>query len=261
MQLSSIAGINKLPEDEKRSIYLRLVPPEIISLFKLRADLKGPKGEELFAITDPAGSNSAELALYHLPDFPDPIVYAHLADTINGQIRVLLFVMNDPNSERFNVDILPDGHPTQFGIAERNLEAERASLAAGRSPGQVRRGLHHLQDSRHAFEKFVRSLGHDRYFIEPLHYHNAIVFEHQGFGYESGRHLMQRIHTGFSPGGELGAKLNGSNPFRTPQAAESVRLRSWAVHDGIMGQPFTNVSMYRVIDKPAKENSAPGVAW
>ena len=261
MQLSSIAAINKLSDEDKRNIYLRLVPPEIMQQFSLKAGLRGPKGENLYVVNGPNGTNFVELALYHQPDFPDPIVYGHMADTVNGQLRVLLYVMNDPASPRFNVDIMPDGRPSQFGIEIRNLEAEAASLAAGRAPGQVRKGLRRLTAARDVFENFVRSLGHDRYFIEPLYYHNAIIFERYGFTYQSGRQLMERIHKDFGRQGQLRAKLDGSTPFRSTQAAESLRLRSWAIHDGVLGAPFSGVTMYRVIGKPANENSAPGVPW
>jgi hypothetical protein len=259
--VSSIAAINNLPEEEKRSVYMRLVPQDVLRQFDLGEDLRGPKGEELYVIKGEAGSPSVELALYHRPDFPDPIIYGHLCDTKNGQLHVLLYVMSDPNSPRFNVDITPDGQATKFGVEARNLEAEWNAMQAGLAPGQVRKGLRRLEQARDGFEAFVRELGHDRYFIEPLYYHNAILFERYGFNYQSGRQLMERIHAGFLPGGELRSKLDGSSPFRMPQAADSLRLRSWAIHDGILGEPYTKVTMYRVVGKKTSENSAPGVAW
>jgi len=261
MQVSSIAAINRLSEEEKRSIYKQLVPRDVIEQFDLGDDLRGPKGESLYMVKGETDSSHVELALYHRLDFPDPIIYGHLTDTLNGQIHVLLYIMNDPDSERFNVDILPDGRATKFGTEQRNLEAEEAALHAGLSPGQVRRGLRKLGEARQAFENFVNSLGHDRYFIEPLYYHNAIIFERHGFTYQSGRQLMERTHKGFARDGEFLAKLDGSTLFRSPEAAESLRLRSWAIHDGVMGAPFSGVTMYRVIGKPANENSAPGVPW
>lgn len=261
MRVSSIASINNLSEEEKRSIYMRLVPQDVLHHFDLKEDLRGPKGEDLYVINGEKGSASVELALYHRPDFPDPIVYGHLCDTQNGQLHVLLYVMNDPDSPRFNIDILPDGRSTKFGIETRNLEAEWNAMQAGLAPGQVRKGLRRLEQARDGFENFVRALGHDRYFIEPLFYHNAIIFERYGFSYQRGRQLMEKIHAGFLPGGELRSKLDGSSPFRMPQAADSLRLRSWAIHDGLLGEPFTKVTMYRVVGKETSENSAPGVAW
>jgi hypothetical protein len=102
-----------------------------------------------------------------------------------------------------------------------------------------------------AFEGFITSLGHDMYFVEPLYYHNAVIFERYGFAYQMGKRLMESIHTGFQPGGDLHAQLDGSSPFRQPDTANSIRKRSWAIHDGILGEPFTNVTMYKRIGKSA----------
>jgi hypothetical protein len=60
---------------------------------------------------------------------------------------------------------------------------------------------------------------------------------------------MESIHAGFQPGGDLHTQLDGSTPFRKPDAANSIRKRSWAIHDGILGEPFTNVTMYKRIGK------------
>ncbi len=53
---------------------------------------------------------------------------------------------------------------------------------------------------------------------------------------------MERIQLGFSEGGEFAGKLDGSD-FRRPEAEDSIRLRSWAIHDGILGEPYTNVPL------------------
>jgi hypothetical protein len=49
------------------------------------------------------------------------------------------------------------------------------------------------------FEKFVTELGHDMYFVEPLYYHNAVIFERYGFTYQMGKRLMNSIHQAFNP--------------------------------------------------------------
>jgi len=194
MNPSTIGGINKLSEDEKRAIYARYIPRELIERFNL-PDLTNDRGLLQFRFA--AGSSDVEMMVYHQNDFPDPILYAHLADTMNGQIHVLLYILNDPNSPRFDVDKMPDGRRTQFGIRIRNLEAEKAALLAGLSPGQIRRGLKALRNAMGTFEEFISSLGHDMYYIEPLYYHNAIIFERYGFAYQLGRRLMNKIQAGF----------------------------------------------------------------
>ena len=82
------------------------------------------------------------------------------------------------------------------GYALPDLEAERASLQAGLSPGQVRRGFRLARPATTAFEQFVSSLGHELYFIEPLYYHNAIIFERYGFTYQMGKRRMEQIQAG-----------------------------------------------------------------
>jgi hypothetical protein len=104
-------------------------------------------------------------------------------------------------------------------------------------------------------------LGHDMYYIEPLYYHNAVLFERYGFSFQMGRKLMHEIHAAFGEGGELRQKLDDSSHFRSHDASDSIRLRSWAIHDGILGEPFTNVTMYKRVGISAKLNSAPGCAW
>lgn len=255
---STIGGINKLPENEKRAIYARYIPPELIQKFGL-PDLVD--AHELLQFRFAAGSASMEMSLYHQAGFIDPIFYVHLTDTLNGQIHVLLYIMNDPDAPRFDVDKMPDGSTTRFGTLQRNFDAEKAALEAGLAPGQVRRGLHLLRPATAAFEEFITGLGHEMYFVEPLHYHNAVIFERYGSAYQVGRRRMESIHAGFELGGELRRRLDGSNPFRSPEAAESVRLRSWAIHDGILGEPYTNVTMYKRVGTSAEVQTAPGCTW
>ena len=259
MKPSTIAGINLLPEKEKRRIYCGLIPRELLEHFHLPG-IDAPQFDSFTQFQFAPGSSNVEMSLFHELNFPDPILYGHLTDTVNGQIHVLLYILNDPASPRFDVDRMPDGRATQFGTLTRNLEAEQAALEAGLAPGQVRRGLRLLQAAVIGFEDFIKELGHDLYFVEPLYYHNAVIFERYGFAYQQGRKLMERIHQGLSNNGDLINKLDGST-FRLPHAVESIRLRSWAIHDGILGEPFTNVTMYKRIGKLAGISTTADTKW
>lgn len=258
MQPSTIGGINKLPENEKRAIYARYIPKELIQKFNL-PELTDHK--DLLQFRFGEGSSDVEMRLYHRAGFQDPVLYAHLTDTLNGQIHVLLYILNDPNAPRFDVDKMPDGSPTQFGTRKRHIAAEKAAMASGLAPGQVRRGLRLLQPATTAFEEFITSLGHDMYFVEPLYYHNAVIFERYGFAYQMGKRQMEGIHSGFQKGNELHQRLDNSNMFRSSDAANSIRLRSWAIHDGILGEPFTNVTMYKRVGKAVNITTTPGCEW
>ena len=258
MNATTIGSINKLPALEKREIYSRYVPPELKDKFDLPELVNN---RDLLKFRFAEGSSDVEMMLYHQVDFPDPVLYAHLADNMNGQIHVLLYILNDPDSPRFNVDKMPDGKPTQFGIRKRNMEAELTAMQAGLAPGQIRRGLHVFRQAMNTFELFISSLGHDMYYVEPLYYHNAVIFERHGFSYQVGKRKMERIHLGFIEGGELNQRLDNANPFRTAQAQRSIRLRSWAIHDGIMGEPFSNVTMYKRVGQRSEISTTPGCEW
>jgi len=257
----TIGGINRLPELEKRAIYARVIPPELLEKYHIRPDLMDASGNDLFILNCPESSTSAEVTLYHRHGFPDPVLYGEITDTIHGQIHILFYILNDPEAPRFDIDRLPDGRSTQLGTKFRNIEAEIAAMNAGLSPGQIRQGPHLLRSAMVTFENFIQSLKHNLHFAEPLYYHNAVIFERHGYAYQQGRRLMQRIQAGFDPGGELLTLLDGSTPFRQPEAANSVRLRSWAIHDGILGEPFRNVTMYKEVGKHADVNTCFECNW
>ena len=258
---STIGGINRLADEKKRAIYARVLPTELLKKFEIDPSLIDEQGRSLFLINATPGSSTAEISLYHQHGFIDPILYGHITDTINAQIHILFYILNDPYAVRYDIDRLPNGQLTQLGTKYRNIEAEVEAMKSGLSPGQIRQGPHLLRNALETFEAFVVSLNHDLHFAEPLFYHNAIIFEQYGFAYQQGRRLMQRIQNGFGPGGDLLDLLDGSTPFRQPQAANSIRLRSWAIHDGILGQPFQNVTMYKHVDKHAGLSSCSGCNW
>jgi len=116
-------------------------------------------------------------------------------------------------------------------------------------------------DAITGFEMFIDSLGQVVFFAEPLYYHTAVLFERYGFAYQKGRKLMERIQSGFSPGGDLLWRLDQSTPFRVVEAANQIRLRSWAVHDGLLGEPFTDVTMYKHVGKSANIDTSHNCAW
>ena len=257
----TISSINQLPQNEKRHIYSRLIPAELIERFNIQGDFTDPQGYPLWMLQAEKGSPVAEMKLYHQAGFVDPVFYGQITDTLNGQLHIMLYILNDPDSPRFDVDRMPNGTTTKFGTLSRNLEAEQAAIEYGLAPGQVRRGLRMLGSAIQGFEQFVSSLGHELYFAEPLYYHNAILFERYGFAYQKGMKLMGRIADGFSLDGDLVPQLDESTPFRRPTAVNSIRMRSWAIHDGLLGEPFTGVTMYKRIRKSSGINTSPNTPW
>jgi len=259
---SSIAEINQRSPAERDKLYARFIPQVLWERFHINpSNFADAGGSRLLTVSaEPAGS-VVEVDLRHTVGAPDPLLYGQLTDTLSGQIHILLYVVNDPASPRFDTDRMPDGSRTQFGVLGRNVPAEEAAMAARLAPGQVRRGLRILSESILAFETFVSLLGKDLYFAEPLSYHNAVVFERYGFAYQQGRRWMESIDTRFRQDGDLLRRLDGSNPFRLPQASRTILGRSWAIHDGILGEPFTGVHMYKVVGKQAGVDTFRGGIW
>ena len=260
---TSIRGINNLPDEQKHAIYKTLLPDWLFTRYGVDHD------ELSFASHDhpvvrfrcPAGSRAMEIIVKRRATDMDPMLYLNMADTFNQQLLVLLVVVNDPDAPRFNIDVDQNGNPTHFGTTTRNIPAEIAALKAGLAPGQIRKGLRVFRKSVPIFEEFVRQMGHDMFFIEPLSYHNAIVFERYGFKYLRGYKDMVEIDREFHPGGRLYDLLDESTPFRQRDAWLSVRGRSWAIHDGILGHPFTGFQMYKRVGVDAEINTFEGAKW
>jgi hypothetical protein len=258
---TSIRGINDLPEPERLTIYKTLLPGWLFSDYGVDPDKLTLNNEKVVYIRCPSGSRAMEISVRRRSTDIDPMLYLNMADTFNNQLLVLLVVVNDLDSPRFNIDVDEHGNPTHLGTTSRNIPAEIAAMKAGLAPGQIYRGLRNFKQSVPLFEGFVRNLKHDMFLIEPLAYHNAIIFERYGFSYMRGHGEMMHIHEGFQPEGELYRKLSQDKFFRQPDADKSVRGRAWAIHDGILGHPFTGFQMYKRIGVNADINTFPNAQW
>jgi len=242
----SIRQINDLPEERKLRIYRTLIPERVLIDYGIDPiTLRGPRGQLLVKVNAPPGTSFVKVEARHTIDARDPVLYLEMGDTVNNQLEVLLFVVNDPTAPRFDVDRDWRGQRTKFGTLSRNIPEEIRAMEAGLAPGQVRRGLRLTRHLIPVFERFVSNMGHDTFFIEPLAYHNAILFERYGFSYVIGRRRMEWINAEFAPGGVLYQRLDNSTPFRRPEFAFTVRGRSWAIHDGILDEPWGGVRMYK----------------
>ena len=59
----------------------------------------------------------------------------------------------------------------------------------------------------------------------------------------------------------LTERLDGSTPFRQPGAEQTVRGRSWAIHDGLLNEPFAGVEMYKRVGVHAGVSTAAQPSW
>ncbi len=257
--------LRELPKHDLRFQYTLahiLLPVDLLVAFGIDPiTLRNRQGNVMVRTGHSEGGMIWAMRLLNDIDPRDPLMEIELADTPFNRIAVNWVAMNDPRAPRFDVDRLPDGTPTLRGTALRNIEEEIKAKQAGLAPGQVRRGLRHFQRLLQDLEQVLAALHQYEFDVEPLFYHAAILFERHGFKYSRGENLMRRIHEGFQPGGELRARLDGSTPFRMPDQADSIRGRSWAIHDGILDEPWDGVKMYKRLGMHAGEDTAPGVPW
>lgn len=254
----SLRDINALPVDIKEAIYVGLIPGDLFAMYGIDAKtFRNKKGEKSLEFIYPPGEGILKLSLKRSVEDIDPIVYIQLRDTIYNQAEFEWIIINDPDSERFNINRNPG---TQFlppSSRFRNIPEEIRAMEAGLAPGQVHRGLHKFQGIIHLLEQLLSSIRISLIIGFPYAYHNAIELERIGFFYASGRDMMERIHQGFQAGGELLSRLDGSSPFRQPGMEKTIRGRSWAIHDGILGEPWICPKMQKIVGRKARDFTFP----
>jgi hypothetical protein len=261
----TIRQLNNLPENIRRRLYRGLVPPALLTRFGIDpVQWTGADKQPLVFIQAEDGSEKVLLTARCSPSPDDEFFALELADNSLNGVELNLVVLNDPGAPRFSIDRTEDGKPTLFGTLHRNLKAEEGSMQAGLAPGQIRAGL---GGSRIVFEHldtFLSMLGHRAYFLEPLTYASAWVFERRGFAYVRGHKLMDDIHREFQPGGELYKCLDDHSPFRKRNQADTVRGRAWAIQDGILesiDQRWDKIRMVKQVGRHAGVETFPQAVY
>lgn len=253
-QLFSLKEINALPAGEKGAIYRRLIPPRLLSLLRIPpGSLATADGRPLVRIIAPEGMGLARVEVRSCPEDRRTVFFLDLADTQFRQMELAFCIINDPFAPRFDVDLDEQGRDNCFTTLGRNVPEEVRAMRAGLFPIQTSRGLKMFPEFFAEFERFVDSLGMDMIVAEPLTYDNAVRYEKYGFDYLNGRHMMLEIDREFQPGGVLFRLLDGSTPFRMPGMEKSARGRSWAIHDGILEEPWDDLTVDQVLDEPWDE--------
>jgi hypothetical protein len=258
----SIHEVNALPAEWKEALYRILIPSQLLIRFGVHPiRLTAGSHNRTVSFRYESGSSAFQLQVRHRSDAEDPLYLLELQDNPLGHIAVPFMATNDPFAQRFHVDRDEAGQPTLLGTLRRNLDEEERAMRAGLAPGQVRQGLRLMRLVMARVEAFLVALGQDSVIVEPMAYHNAILFERHGFMYTTGQSEMESIHQAFQPGGMLASRLDSTTPFRMPEAARSVRGRSWAIHDGVLGHPWDGVKMIKRLGPMTAVETAPGLDW
>jgi len=250
-QLSSLSEINALAVAEKERIYAGLIPPRLYRLLEISpVTLCGRDGRRRVTIIAPKGMGLARVEIRNDPGDRRTVFFLDIAETHFLQMELSFCIINDPFAPRFDVDLDSAGNDNCFATLGRNIPEEIRAMRAGLFPNQTSRGLRMFGEFFGLFEHFVDSLGMEIIVAEPLTYDNAIRYEKYGFDYLSGRRMMLEINREFRPGGVLFRKLDGSSPFRMPGMEKTVHGRSWAIHDGILDEPWDDLSVAKILDEP-----------
>jgi hypothetical protein len=263
--MTSILGLNGLPFGVRDRLYLRLIPDALLARLGRDRGWLLDAGGGLVRVSAGEDKPWARIELRVRELDRDPVLLVDVSTSAFGVPELSLVQVNDPDAPRYGIDRDPDGQDTLLGTASRNLGEEARALADGLAPGQVRRGLRMLGRVLECMDAFCRLLDGDFYLVEPLFYHSALLYERHGCDYFIGRDRMEEIHAGFEPGGELRARLDDSTLFRRRGFEATIRGRSWAIHDGILGAPFSGgqagVKMYRVPGRHAGVATFAGGAY
>lgn len=261
----SLKALNELDEEVKQRFYRVLFPPDLYSRFEINPlTWKGPDGYEHVTLEAAPGSRRVRLSLHHAAGARDPFAFIELEDNRFNGIDLNFIILSDPFAPRFEIDVDEEGHDTLFGTARRNLPAEARAMQTGLAPAQIRGGLKASRRTLQQLETFLFALGHSAYYLEPLTYVSAWVFEKRGLAYVSGHQLMDEIHREFQPGGRLERALDGSTSFRRPEQAETVRGRAWAIQDGILDAidaRWDGLRMVKRLGRQAGVNTFPGAVY
>lgn len=256
--LSSLQAINRLEEAEKESIYSQLLPRRLRDVLGLaEKSLCNAAGERLVTIIAPQGLSLVRIEARSKPDDGVVVFFLELSDTPYQQMELSFCIIRDPASPHYAVDVDERGVNNWFASHGRNVPEELRAMRAGLFPNQTHHGLQLFVTFFPLLERFTDSLGKQMIVAEPLSYDNAIRYEKYGFDYLRGRRLMLEIDREFHPGGRYFSRLDGSTPFRVPGMERTVSGRSWAIHDGIMDEPWDEVHIYRMIGAHAGINTFP----
>ena len=260
--ITSIAGLLDASAEELARHLDLLVPDELRDRFGLP--------EHAHWSAEPAGihrwSPGPRAGTVRIEVWPDPrgeypALALILADHRFGRLEAAWIALNDVEGARHQLGRDARDGPVPRGSNERNLEEEGLALGDGLAPNQVRPGLRMFRPLIQRIQSFALRLGADTLNVVPMAYHNAIQYERYGFTYSSEEVELAEIHRRFQPGGDLRERMDGSTPFRMPSMADTVRGRSWAIHDGILGQRWMPPPMYKFTERDFQTCTFPGAVW
>jgi len=261
-EIISLRSINGLPVEVKERIYAGLIPRDLLLTYGVDpVSLLDREGHKALQFQFPPDRGTVQIFFRRSLSETDPIVFIQLSDTNYNQVEFEWVILNDPDSERFQIHLFNGAQFLPPGSEFRNVAEEIRAMKAGLAPGQVRRGLRRFPEIMDLLESFLGALNIHLIYGFPYAYHNAIELERVGYFYGTGKEEMTEIDRDFQPGGVLFRRLDGSSSFRQPGMDRTVRGRSWAIHDGIMDKPWICPMMIKMIGTKEKDYTFPDAIY
>lgn len=257
----TLTVLNSLPENPKLRLYRTLIPIQVLANFDINPRTwKNPDKLSQVKLVASKGSNKVIVSAWYGEDPTNEFFYLELADNSFNGVDLNFLIANNPHRQRYKIESDEQGRETHFGTVYRNQKEEEKAMQAGLAPGQIREGLRCSQIVFNHIETFLTMMAHHAFFLEPLTYASAWLFERRGFAYVQGHKLMDTIHNEFQPDGKLYEALDGSTPFRQPNQWKTVRGRAWAIQDGILeaiGKKWDGLRMVKQIGRHAGVDTFP----
>jgi hypothetical protein len=246
----SILELSRISENGREELLKLLIPNGIFVRYNISKEtLLNKEGERVVAFYYPESHYWVSIRVKRRLKDKDCILEVDLEHTPTHQLELSFIMINDLDGERFYLDVDEHGKKTIFGTVRRNIKEEIRAMEAGLAPFQIRKGLGLFRDFKLCLEDFAKNVDYQMIFTYPLGYHNAIHYERHGFGYVTKKAWMEEINGRFHEGGDLYEKLDGSSPFRRRGMEKTPIGRSWAIYDGILGEPFRDVKMVKIVGK------------
>lgn len=261
----TLKALNSLPENPKLRLYRTLIPIQVLAEFDINPRTwRNPDKLQQVKLDAEQESDKVKISAWYGDDPGNEFFYLELADNQYNGIDLNFLIVSNPTSPKYRTDYDEEGKETLFGTVRRNLPEEEKAMQAGLAPGQIREGLRCSNIVFQHIETFLTMMAHHAFFLEPLTYVSAWIFEKRGFAYSKGHQLMDTIHREFQPGGELHKALDGSTPFRQPEQWKTVRGRAWAIHDGILqviDRKWDDLKMIKQVGRHANVTTFPDAEY
>ena len=119
-EIASLRGVNSLPPEIKERIYASLIPLDLLTAYEVDPiTLLNREGHRAFQFDFPPDQGTVKIQFRRSVSKEDPVVFIQLSDTRYNQVEFEWVILNDPDSERFQIhttdttQFLPPG--SEFG--------------------------------------------------------------------------------------------------------------------------------------------------